>query len=110
MLGGVLSIAVKILTIVLSISAFQEVILMEEPLITNYSRPMSLGDRDELGSFQLADHRYIIAVEMFAITPKRSGVKVPAEYGTMFATVNKETEKGVDLLEMRPCEDLISTA
>ena len=71
MLGGVLSIGVKVLTIVLAISAFQEVILMEEPIITNYSRPLSLDDREELGAFNFADQGYIIAVDMFAVSPKR---------------------------------------
>ena len=71
MLGGVLSIGVKVLTIVLSISAFQEVILMEEPIITNYSRPLSLDDREELGPFNFADQGYVIAVSMFAVSPKR---------------------------------------
>ena len=69
------------MTIVLSISAFKEVILMEEPMITNYSRPLTPNDREELGPFHFADYNYVIAVDFIATNYKKNKIAVPPEYG-----------------------------
>ena len=47
--GGLLTIAVQVITLIASISALTEVFGMKDPKITSYTRPLTEEDRDDLG-------------------------------------------------------------
>ena len=47
--GGLLTIAVQVITLIASISALTEVFGMKDPKITSFTRPLTEKDRDDLG-------------------------------------------------------------
>ena len=47
--GGLLTVGVQIMTLAMTTIALMEVLQMMDPKITQYSRPLSESDREEIG-------------------------------------------------------------
>ena len=58
--GGALSVAVQVITLIMTVIALTEVIEMKDPKITSYARPLSASDRDELGDLNFEDFDYMM--------------------------------------------------
>ena len=61
--GSLLSIAVRILTLIMAMNAAIEVVMMYEPKITSLARPLSESDRNEMGELNFADYSLYLGVE-----------------------------------------------
>ena len=57
-LGGVCSCVVKIMTLIMIFMAGKSLLLMEDPDIISFSRPMSKEERDALGPINFADYGF----------------------------------------------------
>ena len=62
LLGGFMTLVAQILTFVLITQAIQEIIGMEEPVVTMYENFLDADARDEIGPVSLKDSGTIIAV------------------------------------------------
>ena len=63
-IGGIMTLLVKALTLVLIIQAFEELFFMKDPLITNYHKPLTLEDRQELYPMKFDDYDYVLAFKV----------------------------------------------
>ena len=86
-IGGILSLLVKGFTAALVFMSLQELVLMEDPQIRNYTRPLSKKGREELIPVKFSEYDYILAVETDAFYLK-DGKKfnhIPVEIGRLVA-------------------------
>ena len=60
LLGAVLTLAVYALTFVLFIKGIKEVIMMQDPELTSYEKPLSLEERNQTIPVTLADYSNLI--------------------------------------------------
>ena len=113
-LGGVLTVAVQILTLILVLISVKEIWLMEDPTITQYAKPITMQNRKEIGDVNFADygqHGYVIAIaaQVQGTYNGRNYTTLPPEVGRLAAfetffggRVTNETE-----IPFSPCEEII---
>lgn len=90
--GSLLSIAVRILTLIMAMSAAIEVVMMKEPKIKSLARPLSASDRNEMGELNFADYSLYIGVESYVAN---STAKIPPEVGQITAAVYNHSTKEI---------------
>ena len=71
--GGLLSLAVLALTMILIFNSGWEVLFMEEPQIFSYSVPLSREDKQELIPLRFSDYSYTLAFRLSDIPPPQLG-------------------------------------
>ena len=100
-LGGVLSIIVYGLTLILAIRAMQEILMMDEPSLTEYEKPLSLSDRAELGPIRGNDYEFIFAliIEIEDLATEEETFGIPPEVGKFRIIKETNQEKGEDIEE-----------
>ena len=87
-LGGILSLFIYVLTFMMLIRAFKELILMEDPTTINQAKPLTLEDKAHIIPLNFEDYKYVIA---FQITTLNYGsgmftsLEIPPEVGGLEA-------------------------
>ena len=64
MLGGVLTLVVKALTLIMLIRAVEELVYMKEPQVLNQTKPIPLADRADVVPLKFNDYKYVLAVKI----------------------------------------------
>ena len=90
--GSLLSIAVRILTLIMAMNAAIEVVMMNEPKINSLARPLSESDRNEMGELNFADYSLYIGVESCVAN---STARIPPEVGQMTAAIYHHTTEEI---------------
>ena len=106
-LGGAISILVYILTLSLTITAISELVSMREPTLTDYTKPMTKEDRQQLFPIRGSDYDFIFAVEV--VVRDNSGHEtsdpyIPPEVGFLSVGTNDDSDSDY---ELKNCKDVI---
>ena len=67
-IGGCCTLSIQILVLVMAVIQLQEVLLMQEPIITSYKHPLSKRDREELGAVNLNEFNAVVGFYTTAVT------------------------------------------
>ena len=63
--GGVLSLLSMALTLMMVVRAVKEMVLMEEPTLSEFAKPLELSDRIELAPVKFSDYDFIFMIITF---------------------------------------------
>ena len=109
-IGGIWTLLVQGMTLVMVIQAFKELYLMEDPTITSYSRPMNQEDISALIPLNLSDYNYFIAFSLLRLnTDNNPGESVlPPELGTITAQADLRYSEEKLPIELKKCEEVLS--
>ena len=88
-LGGVCSLLVKTLTLVMLVVLLKSMFLMEDPEIVSFSRPLKTSEKDDLGNLNFQDEGVIFGM-MTSINGKPSDI--PPAVGTIIAKNGRVTK------------------
>ena len=88
-LGGVCSLLVKTLTLVMLVVLLKSMVLMEDPEIVSFSRPLKTSEKDDLGNLNFQDEGVIFGM-MTSINGKPSDI--PPAVGTIIAKNGRVTK------------------
>ena len=86
-LGGILTLVVKALTLIMLLRAVEELVFMRDPLVLNQTKPIPMADRADVVPIKFNEYEYVIAIN-FAIINSASGAityRMPDEIGTLAA-------------------------
>ena len=61
-LGGICSLLIKVNTLILFIVKFKSMLLMEDPIITNFDRPLSKEEKQNHKVVNFADEDFVFGV------------------------------------------------
>ena len=102
--GGMLSLMVSIMTIIMIYQAIIELIYMNEPIIKNISKPLTKEEKADLIPVKLNDYNYVLAVQIH-ITHKKTNenIALPAELAEI-SSWNEKSER----FNMVNCTEVIS--
>ena len=104
-LGGLLSIAVRVLTLIMAIKAAVEVFMMYEPKINSLAKPLSVDDRNEMGELLLSEHGLYLGLEAHVAN---SSDLLPPEVGHITAGIYNQTTKGmIQELSLQNCQNVL---
>ena len=97
-LGGIITVAVYALTLILIVKSAEEILLMQDPKITAFSKPLNLEERAELVPVAHDDYDFVFGFYV--------SLGIPPEIGTWIVanTNSKELYSASSLLD---CRDVI---
>ena len=79
------------LTLVMVIRAVEELFLMNDPLITNYSQPLTPEEKSKLVPLNFDDYGYVLAFKLIfkdkTTGEKKPFMELPQEIGAMKASI-----------------------
>ena len=91
------------LTLIIVFQAIKELALMEDPLITNYTKPVNPDDTSDLIPIKFSDYdNYILAFQL-------EGDIIPPEIGTIeaYIIVDRDLSKRIQI-ELKNCTEVLS--
>ena len=116
--GGIATLMVELLTLVVAISCFSEVVGMHEPRVTTYARTLTASERNEHGPYDLREEGVVIAFGIASVGIENNGIIrftdkliIPPEYGRIAAyTTNLTNLTTPERTELNfvPCTDLLT--
>ena len=110
-IGGICSLAVKVMTLILLVVAVQETLLMEDPEITSFARPLSKQEKQELGSISFAKSGQLMGLlakinDQFTLIPPEIGrLAAYAEYRSFDNTTQSAVREEIQLQD---CQKFLS--
>ena len=99
----------QVMILYLIVTAMLEMVLMNDPEIVNYSKPLSVEDKENLAPIRFKEYDYILAVKIDVwdfIDAKYSGSTIPEAVGS-FKPWIKNADDTWELLEMKDCAELL---
>ena len=100
--GGILTLLMKGLTMAMVVQAVLELVLMENPLITNFTKPVNSGDISYLIPFKFSENdNYILAFKVF-------GDIIPPEVGAVKAIIIDLDTEEKSPIELKSCNEVLS--
>ena len=66
-IGGILTLFVQVLSLVMVIQAIDELYVMRDPLITNYAQPLTKEQRSQLIPMKFDDYGYVLAFKLTVV-------------------------------------------
>ena len=108
-IGGILTIATFIFTLIMSFKAIEELFVMHDPKLIEYTRKLTLDERIEMRPVSASDFDFIFGFSVL-VTNKTSGEErysIPTEVGTFVAATQKVEGEPV-YTPLKNCKDLIS--
>ena len=100
--GGILTLLVQGLTLAMVIQAIKELALMEDPLITNFTKPVNPDDISNLIPFNFKEKdNYNLAFQLH-------GDIIPPEVGAVKAMVMHELTDENWPIELKNCTEVLS--
>ena len=63
-IGGILSVLVQGMTLVMMITAITELVLMKEPKISSFDKPLTTDDRKSIVPINFEEFDYVIAIQI----------------------------------------------
>ena len=87
-IGGILTLMVQLLTLVMAIRAYEEVVMMNDPRIINYTKPVGSEEISDLLPLKFDDSDFVIAFKA-SVTNKRTSqpTELPPTLGTLRASL-----------------------
>lgn len=90
-LGGLCTLTVYVLSCVLILQASQEIIEMNDPIITDFSRPLPVSERENLVPINFDDYGLIFGLSSLYFSKERPfGAPVPPSVGSWVIQSNFE--------------------
>ena len=89
------------------VMAVQEIVLMDDPQISSYDKPLSMDERSDLVPLKLDDYDFVIGIKMFVVGENgylRDGI--PPEVGSIIAYM--EENDTITKLSLTNCAQLLS--
>ena len=110
--GAILSITIQILALILAVQALEEVVQMQSPTITSFTRPLTQKGKEELASLDLGEHDYVLAFSM-RLRQRANGrtfehAALPREVGRIAAYRIGEGAGSPESLRLSRCDDLLT--
>ena len=93
--GGVVSLSVCLLTLVLAINTTIELILMNDPTVTEYLKPLSSEDRSALIPVSGSDYDFVFAIEIVVKDDdgnETANPVIPSDIGKLTVEINGTDE------------------
>ena len=106
-LGGLCSFCVKVMTLIMAVVALKSMILMEDPEVVSFSRPLSKDEIKQNTQVSFEDYGYLLGV-MTLINGWPADI--PPEVGSLKAKVvmfDHELKTHTYLLELKDCKDFL---
>ena len=98
-LGGLLTFFVSAFTLAMAATKIQSVVQMSDPIVTSFSRPLTLAMREDLGALSFKDHHFNIGY-VVVIDDDHPG-QFPPEVGKIVA------KNGGSTLQTKPCDQVL---
>ena len=95
-LGGIITIGVYVLTLVLVVKAVTEIIYIQDPSLTEYTKPLTLEERADWVPLSHKDFNFMIgfATTVFRADGKGQGeFGIPPELGAFFISQSHSSDK-----------------
>ena len=96
MLGAWMTLFVGILTLVILAKKVEELILMQDPSILNFSKPLSDQDRADLIPIHFQERNFIFGIQILGVNPATETVGqrgLPLDIGRFLVVKEQEGEK-----------------
>lgn len=96
MLGAWMTLIVCLLTLVILTKKAEELILMDNPSILNFSKPMSDQDRQDLVPIHFSEKNFIFGIQVLGVNPSTETVGqrgLPLDIGRFMVVLEQEGEK-----------------
>ena len=106
--GGLVSIAIQIMTMILIYESLINIVFMDSPEIISFEKPMSVEDKKSLAPLHFNDYGYTIAMKIavFNYETYEWSMGLPQKVGS-FDTWVYHNEEWVQL-ELKHCSDILA--
>ena len=110
-MGGVCSLGVQVLTLIIVVIGVRKVLFMTDPNITSYARPVSAEERESLSQngLRFSDYDFNLALRVDVIDLDGNvSSAIPEKYARLAAKLHSsDSEPGGTVVELKPCDEAL---